>query len=301
MHLDRQPVTLGSGPRCAQRARRWAIQTCLDLGREELIECAELAVSEVVTNAILHGTPPVTIRIGGTPDHPRFEIEDCSALPPSYREGRFTGVEDSLSTLGRGLSLVALASDAWGAVYDPHGKTIWFVPATEFKDQETSPSGLEMEVHLTPPPGTREHVVRLLGLDPELSLRVVNQYFELRRELQLLALAHEQDYPLARSLSDMYTRFESYVPVEANIEAMRASGSDRRALELRVWMGETPPELFTTMGQMLDLADGFCAEHRLLSMARTARERRFHEWLLNEIVSQVAGQPPQPWSTVDPG
>ena len=55
MPLNRPALSLGPGPRGVQDARRWVVDVCTDIGRPELIECAELGVSELVTNALLHG------------------------------------------------------------------------------------------------------------------------------------------------------------------------------------------------------------------------------------------------------
>ena len=52
--LNRPALALGSGPRSVQDARRWVVGTCQDIGRDDLVECAELGVSELVTNALLH-------------------------------------------------------------------------------------------------------------------------------------------------------------------------------------------------------------------------------------------------------
>ena len=71
MPLNRPAELLPPGPRGAAQARRWVVGVCAEIGRDELAENAELALSEVVTNAILHGKPPLTVRLRGTVEHPR--------------------------------------------------------------------------------------------------------------------------------------------------------------------------------------------------------------------------------------
>ena len=66
MPLNRPALTLGSGPRGVHDARRWVVRTCQDISRDDLTECAELGVSELVTNALLHGEPPIRVRVRGT-------------------------------------------------------------------------------------------------------------------------------------------------------------------------------------------------------------------------------------------
>ena len=80
MPLNRPAEPLAPGPRGAVQARRWVVGVCGEIGRPDLTENAELALSEVVTNAILHGRPPMTVRLRGTVDHPRVEVRDQSQL-----------------------------------------------------------------------------------------------------------------------------------------------------------------------------------------------------------------------------
>src|SRR6478752_4254635 len=80
--LNRPALSLGSGPRGVQNARRWVVDVCTDIGREDLAECAELGVSELVTNALLHADAPYDVRVRGTREHPRVEVRDGSQEPP---------------------------------------------------------------------------------------------------------------------------------------------------------------------------------------------------------------------------
>ena len=53
--------------------------------------------------------------------------------------------------------------------------------------------------------------------------------------------------------------------------------------------------IFVTMTEMFDVADAFCRAERLLSMARTPRQRALHNWLLAELVHQLDGASARPW------
>ena len=129
MPLNRPAESLAPGPRGALQARRWVAQVVTEIGRPELRENAELALSEVVTNAILHGDPPVTVRLRGTRSHPRVEVRDTSTDPPAF-PALEVGQEflDELPTFGRGLGIVASSSEAWGAERDGEGKLVWSSP-----------------------------------------------------------------------------------------------------------------------------------------------------------------------------
>src|SRR5918999_838101 len=131
--LNRPALALEPGPRSVQDARRWVVSTCTDIGRGDLVECAELGSSELVTNALLHGTPPISIRVRGTREHPRVEVRDTSIEPPELPTTTDVRDEaDLLLTFGRGLSIVARAADAWGVDVEEDGKTVWFAPARAF-------------------------------------------------------------------------------------------------------------------------------------------------------------------------
>ena len=137
MPLNRPALTLGSGPSGVQQARRWVVDTCHDIKRDDLVECAEFGVSELVTNAVLHGIPPIKVRVRGTWEHPRVEVIDGSTEPPILPGSETLGEDDDLLlTFGRGLNIVARCATAWGAEIEDDGKVVWFVPASEPSEGE---------------------------------------------------------------------------------------------------------------------------------------------------------------------
>ncbi|WP_211267430.1 ATP-binding protein [Nonomuraea candida] len=84
-------------------------------------EIAELLVSELVTNALVH-TSTETIRITATRED-RFltvEVHDSSDAVP-----RIAAVA-STATAGRGLAIVQSLAHAWGWRPTPDGKAVWF-------------------------------------------------------------------------------------------------------------------------------------------------------------------------------
>ena len=283
-----------------QDARRWVGDLCTEIGRPELVECAQLGVSELVTNALLHGEPPITVRMRGTAEHPRVEVRDSSVEAPILPTEPLDRpeIDDLLLTFGRGLSIVARCADAWGAEIEDDGKVVWFAPAAEFADDEGVPgviTGVD-HVRLTATP-TRDRV-RIQILDVPLALYVeFQQHFrELRREVRLLALAHESDYPLAKSLSDLFGTLDRQlrdgIGVE-QIEAALAQGNE--STDLVVHMPRATASTLVRFVELLDLADEFCRAERLLSLARSAEQRRFQAWFLTEFVRQANGEPPLPW------
>jgi anti-sigma regulatory factor (Ser/Thr protein kinase) len=118
-----EEVTLPDGPEGASFARR-AMGRAAELWRldREMTETALLLVSELATNAIRHGTPPVRLSLRLDRDRLRVEVTDSSpALPELGHPG-----PDQIS--GRGLQIVQQLAATWGASSSPRklGKTVWF-------------------------------------------------------------------------------------------------------------------------------------------------------------------------------
>jgi anti-sigma regulatory factor (Ser/Thr protein kinase) len=134
MPLNRPAQALTPGPRGVSDARRWAAQVLNEIDRPELVEAASISVSEVITNALLHAEQPVSVRLRGTREHPRIEVRDGSRQPPDLPDLDGNPEDDVLLTFGRGLSIVARVSSAWGADIDEEGKTVWFVPRVELAE-----------------------------------------------------------------------------------------------------------------------------------------------------------------------
>lgn len=298
MPLNRPALTLGPGPRGVKDARRWVVQTCLDIEREDLVECAELGVSELVTNAILHGADPIQVRVRGTVEHPRVEVRDASVERPVLPGPlAFDPDDDLLLTFGRGLSIVARSSDAWGAEIERDGKVVWFAPARQLAEDDGVPGIINGPATPEPAPEMDDPVeVLIQGVPLRLYVGFQQHFRELRREVHLLALAHEQVYPLAKSLSDLFGALERQLRDGiglTDVEGALTSGAEVVDLQVRI-----PREAAATLSRfldLLDLADEFCRQERLLALARTGEQRDFQRWFLGEYIRQAAGAQPEAW------
>lgn len=84
----------------------------------DLVFTAQLVVSELVTNAIRYGTPPIQLRL--ILDQVLIcEVSDGNSAAPHVRHPRASDEG------GRGLLLVAQLAKRWGTRLTPGGKTIW--------------------------------------------------------------------------------------------------------------------------------------------------------------------------------
>jgi anti-sigma regulatory factor (Ser/Thr protein kinase) len=298
--LDRPAEPIAPGPRGAAQARRWVAEACSEIGRQDLRENAELAMSEVVTNAILHGKAPVTVRLRGTRDHPRVEVRDASADPPAFTFGdKAHDFMDALPTFGRGLAIVASFSEAWGAEKDGDGKLVWFVPAASTPDRPAQGVvlGWDDEPEESSFAGDTTIVVELRDVPVDLMQGALAHGGELRRELRLLAVAHHDTYPVASDLSAYFTALARDFRWQFGGDAlMQAIEAGRSRADITVAAPLDAADRFARLLELYDLADAFCRNERLLTLARSDEQVAFQAWLFGEFVRQGSGAEPRPWA-----
>ena len=110
-------------PVSARDARRFLRSFLLERGRDELVDAAAMALSEVVTNAVLHAHTDFEVSAALLGDGSlRVEVTDRSPqLPAQRRYGE-------QATTGRGMQLVAAMTVDCGVLLDgASGKTVWFL------------------------------------------------------------------------------------------------------------------------------------------------------------------------------
>ncbi|MFJ1792201.1 ATP-binding SpoIIE family protein phosphatase [Kitasatospora griseola] len=110
--------TLPDDPAVVRTARRLAEHQLAAWELGELEFATEMIVSELVTNAIRYGEPPIRLRL----IHDRgliCEVSDSSASTPHMRRAKSTDEG------GRGLFIIGHLAQRWGTRFGRHGKTIW--------------------------------------------------------------------------------------------------------------------------------------------------------------------------------
>jgi anti-sigma regulatory factor (Ser/Thr protein kinase) len=92
----------------------------LQHGWDGVTATAELLVSELATNALRYGRPPLSVRVRIVGEEVEVGVSDADPSVPSV--ARYRTLEES----GRGLGLVSALSAAWGTRTHEPGKTVWF-------------------------------------------------------------------------------------------------------------------------------------------------------------------------------
>ncbi|MGA5057940.1 SpoIIE family protein phosphatase [Streptomyces pseudogriseolus] len=100
-------------------ARRLTGQQLAVWGLDDRVFTTEIIVSELVTNAIVHGKGPVRLRLIHDDERLLAEVTDAASAGPRLRHAR-SGDEG-----GRGLFIVMRLSTHWGVRHARDDKTVW--------------------------------------------------------------------------------------------------------------------------------------------------------------------------------
>jgi anti-sigma regulatory factor (Ser/Thr protein kinase) len=137
---DRQVATwdVDADPAAVARARANVAEQQSTWGLEELEFTTELVVSELVTNPICYGRPPIRLRL----IHDRTlmcEVADAGSTTPHLRRARV------FDEGGRGLFLVAQLAEHWGTCHARRGKTVWAECTLDAQELFAGAAALDVE------------------------------------------------------------------------------------------------------------------------------------------------------------
>ncbi|MBL1110415.1 ATP-binding protein [Streptomyces sp. 5-8] len=110
-------------PESVSRARSFTAEALADWGLPDRAEEIRLCVSELATNALVHGTAPghgFLVKLDADEEVVRLEVHDSRRQHPEARQAA------GMDTSGRGLVLVNTLADGWGVEdRSPFGKIVW--------------------------------------------------------------------------------------------------------------------------------------------------------------------------------
>ncbi|MBM7171608.1 ATP-binding protein [Streptomyces sp. G44] len=110
--------------RSVSTARSFAVEILTEWGIEERLDDIRLCVSELATNAVLHGVPPgreFCLCLVLDVPFVRVEVVDSGDGQPRVLD------QNAEDTGGRGLFLTSALSDDFGVTSRVPGKTVWAV------------------------------------------------------------------------------------------------------------------------------------------------------------------------------
>lgn len=301
VRIDVDELALGDEPDAVPRARRFTAGLLRGRVSADLVPDAELVVTELVTNALLHAGPPVRLRIRGLPGPGvRIEVADPSRTAPI----RALATRDAMT--GRGLALVEALGHRWGLEPAPTGgKVVWceLVPGTADsaggagRDAGAVGAG-EADVDALLAAWNDDDLeverftVRLGDVPTNLLVAAKAHVDNLVREFTLAAFGAASGSSgavpahLAELIETVVHRFaEAREAIKRQAVAAAERGEPRTGLIL------TLPASAAAAGEeylaALDEADTYARASRLLTLETPPQHRIFRRWYVESLVQQL--------------
>ncbi|HVM65464.1 MAG TPA: SpoIIE family protein phosphatase [Acidimicrobiales bacterium] len=269
---------------------------------EGVVLDAEMVVSELVTNAVLHARTDCELSIEPRLPGLRLAVaddDDAAPLPPTafvpLADGLLTGADSDKAlagllaerATGRGMAIVEALSSRWGVESRNGGKVVW---------AELGTNGHAAGSPTAPPvaaAGRRLGVrnLRVVAVPVRLLVQSDNAVSALLREFQLAIVDHPTGRRMVETLitPDVLARIESTTrPREQAVRAALARGDHLIDLELELPVGApgTLAEIDELLARMVMTGPGGLPP-------RPAEVVAFDAWYRDEVAAQMAGVPPR--------
>lgn len=269
----------------------------------DFAEGALVAVSELVTNALVHAGSSVRVGVLVEGGGMRVEVADGSPHLPANREYADT------SGTGRGLHLVQDLSDRWGAHRTSTGKVVWFEMRRAVADDPRS--GRVGPVSSASPPPEAADAVSVELVDFPLLLHAAWQEHAsaLLRELLLMRLLDGDEATAferhAQASDAMNVLFEQAPAPNLGDDpnAIMLSATEPRVTARSVRLSvprDTVPH-FAVLDAMLSEAVSLAGAGDMLVAPTQPEVRAFRGWVCDQVRLQAtAAASPTPWSSQRP-
>ena len=289
-------------PSSVATARKAVRDVLTQARREDLVETAQLLVSEVVTNALVHAGTPIDFHASVGDTGLRVEVTDGSPQVPAPRSYA------TMAGTGRGLQLVQQLVDHWGTLARPDGKTVWFEldSGNRLEEAVSSPTPDAVVSGFTPRV-SREDVVDVVLVNIPLLLHAAWQEHAegLLREYLLASLdaddpaeALETHAAASMAISLLHDHVpEPHLgtdPEELMAHAVEPGVSSQREV---LPVPRTSVPHFRILDHALDAALALAESGAFLTPPIQPELRDLRRWLCREVRGQVNGEPPTPWSS----
>jgi serine phosphatase RsbU (regulator of sigma subunit) len=301
VHSAGQPATrtlaaldVGGGTEVVPGARR-LIRSTLSGLPHWVVDDAELVVTELVTNAVLHGERPAQLRVIDVGGGVRLEMEDSGrAAPILLRHGG-----DSMT--GRGLSLVAALASEWGVRQGATaGKVVWAQLSTA-QPQSPAAGVAEQDIEaLIDAWGEEDSTLddrRTVHLGPVptgLLVAAKTQIDNVVRELTLVrggaAFAGRSLPPELADLVETVTGDFAEAREQIKRQAAAAASRGDPVTDLQLVLPTPAARSAERYLAALERADRFARSAHLLTLASPRSHRVFRRWYVEEVVAQLRSE-----------
>ena len=321
----RRSLRLDPEPRVVGAARRFLRTTLVDAGRSTWIDAAQLAVSELVTNSVLHANTPIEVSVEVGATTVRVEVRDDSPVLPMPRHWGET------ATTGRGLALVrAITSDSGVEMVDGGGKCVWFViegesfGETPFEPGNGDPTAaFDPALDAEPGQDVRARVaedgteVDLLAMPVLLWLAAQEHHEAVLRELHLLAA--DAGLPSLPGLPGLSPAALVAASQASSVLSSAVLAATRAALARGVEVVRLPPghpspipkvpirvdvalcvepqehDGFGALQDALDVGMRLGVAEQLLIRPALPEVVALRDWACEQVLAQTNGVPAAPW------
>lgn len=296
-------LCLAGTPKSAGCARHW-LRECLVGDDSERVEIAELLLSELVTNAVVHGRDPIEVALETHCHAVGFRVVDRSPSLPVI--ARYSAE----AATGRGLRLVSELASSWGVGQYANGKIVWAVVADE-RESLIPVTGqgwsllTDIPADLGPPVtgsiedpiDARPSMVAMLGVPVSLFWESSEHGDALLREFGLVASGADGAAVPGRLLA-LATELRARLgreQEETRRQVREAELEGRSTVDISLSFPRGEWSVLRTLGLLLDEADEYCRQGHLLTLVASEEVRQFRRWTFEEIVRQLEGHAATPW------
>lgn len=270
-----------------------------------------LAISELVTNSVLHAGTEVTIRISRLGEGVRIEVCDEDPRIPVVEAARPEDLLSNRSMTGRGLALVAATCDRWGSGPLGCGKVTWaeigtgqrHVPAQPdpaFPSPAASPrpahDALVHKVTQTGAVAGGGRRVHLVGIPVELLLESARHLSDLQREMQVMSMdrtAPPEVEQVVQAGRPWVTDIDRWVDADRRF-AESAAARGQRIVDVEVVVPDDIAQRIEGIASWIRRSASSVLRCHLLTLPASREVTAYRRWYGEEIVAQLAGRPPRP-------
>ncbi|MEU2929467.1 ATP-binding protein [Streptomyces sp. NPDC007251] len=268
-------------PQSARDARRF-VREVLDGVAPDVADTAQLLVSELVTNAVVHAHTQVEVRAWAVDGRVHIEVSDQE--PSRVLVPRTSST--AYASTGRGLALVEELASSHGVQVGEDHKTVWF----ELWPETPEPPVSDWDM---PPAHTASTPVELIDLPGALHKAAQMHREALLRESLLAASAG--DLPSV-PLADLETAHDTNHLVRARVTAAAERHSHGDLHTVRMEIPDDAEDGVHTLCRVLDLVQEAARQGRLLTRPALPQIHALNRWLLGQITAQLTGRRPTAWT-----